>query len=145
MSIQVIKVSKISINNSYGSGDPHFDFSATINGKRLLKEQIPVGSLVQGKCFDGTEIVLLATKFVDESTKNDPTKALWRGKAIQMPLSLATYFQSNRMVEAQEKRAKSDWSTVKGQGYAPTKDAPVETVTVGDGIPMETTSVSDMF
>lgn len=144
MSIQVIKVSKISINNSYGSGDPHFDFSATINGKRLLKEQIPVGSLVQGKCFDGTEIVLLATKFVDESTKNDPTKALWRGKAINMPLPLATYFQTNRTVEANEKQAKSAYTDVKGKGYVSTPEKP-EVVTVGDGIPVETVSVSEMF
>ena len=144
MSIQVIKVSKIAINNCYGSGDPHFDVSATKDGKRLLKEQVPVGSLLQGKCFDGSEVTLLITKFVDDSIKNDPTKALWRAKAIQMPLALAVYFQQNRMVEATEKQAKSAYTTVKGQGYVSNEPA-VEQLTVGDGIEMQTTSVSDMF
>ncbi len=143
MSIQLIKVNKISVNNSYGSGDPHFDISATTGGKRLLKDQLPIGSLLEGKMFNGEIVTLYISKFVDESIKNDVTKAIWRAKAVNMSLELATYFQNNRKVEAIEKQAKSAYTTVKGQGYVQPKEN--ETVTVGDGIPMETTSVSDMF
>lgn len=138
--MQIIKVSKISINNSYGSGDPHFDISATLNGKRMLKEQIPVGSLIQGKCFNGEEVTLLAIKFVDESIQNDPTKALWRAKAINMSLALASYFQQNRHVEAVEKQAKSAYTDVKGKGYISKAGDPV-----AESTSTPATDVSDMF
>lgn len=142
--MQIIKVSKVAVNNSYGSGDPHFDISATLNGKRLLKEQIPVGSLVQGKAFNGEEITLFIISFVDDSIKNDVTKAIWRAKAVNMSLPLVTYYQQNRHVEAVEKQAKSAYTDVKGKGYVPSK-AGDPVAQAETSAPVGNTDVSDMF
>jgi len=140
--IKVVNVSKIAVGDGYNSGgDPHFDFSATINGDRVTKDQIPAGSLVQGKLFTGEEVTILAISFVDDSIKNDPTRALWRGKAVKMSIDFARLLLDTRMAVATEKQAKSAYTDVKGKGYVPSK--------AGDPVAESTsapaTDVSDIF